>query len=345
MRRLPVQVPFTTPEGERKQRLISQADKDAWHYLFVISKGGREQIVVTGKVIGFEQGTSDRAGRQRILNLIELGFVRQVDYDELRGTYTLEIFDPRDVAKAWKVHWDPQLRLPYETSDEEVESVPSERGDGPNATAETSFPRLSVASEPVDVRPPGSQTRHGSLPSEEPPPQAPPRRLAEHPAQDPPRVPPPAPSEKPSASLASASSFSKPSEKPLVSSERKATESAGGGSSAGASAEPVSMRDALRKLAGVMAVRDPEADRAQIEQLVAWMRSRVADPKLVITPCLRVARAIVALKRVKVGEVELILKRLDKHRAEGTLGCPPSAYFIIAVKRLFSQHSLKWSEV
>jgi len=80
----------------------------------------------------------------------------------------------------------------------------------------------------------------------------------------------------------------------------------------------------------------PAEQHARIESWANYFRRRVKDPKLRVSPCLKLASALVE-GRVPEAAAMRILAYIDEHRAAGTLMGEPWMYFTGTVKKLLSQ--------
>jgi len=109
--------PFSTSAGEviLRNKQLSAADKLAWRYLWQLSKGGNERIVVSGVMISANQGTTSRTGLTRLDNLIDAKLLLLIDRDKDRGLYTIDLLDVEEDGILHSVKGDPQHLLEFTT--------------------------------------------------------------------------------------------------------------------------------------------------------------------------------------------------------------------------------------
>lgn len=103
-----------------------------------------------------------------------------------------------------------------------------------------------------------------------------------------------------------------------------------------------SVTDPLRVagvLAELLAGRSPTpAQQAEwIEELVDWIQEQVADPKLHVTPCLRVAEAVVQ-GEYPARELVRVVRYLHRSVEQRTLRAARWSYFVGAVQQSMREH-------
>ena len=102
-------------EGQPTPKVrLSAADKLAWEFLWVSSRGGRQQVATDDSEIAAYQGTTRGRGLARLKNLAAAGLVswtpQSGPYGPRTGGVLVSVHpDPREVYHAQTgVVWDPQ---------------------------------------------------------------------------------------------------------------------------------------------------------------------------------------------------------------------------------------------
>lgn len=337
-------------------------DKLAWLFLWLRSRGGREQISTTPAEVAADQGVTADAGRSRLKNLAAQGLILVRNRERATGVWLVEVCDPGELEVGRVVKSDGQQLL-FDDLDSsggpDPESLSSMGGeiDG-SATAYVCS--LGVV---------GGHSVQGR--TEEPPED--PRCAAEEPPEDPrsavfegllyPRA--------RSKSLVFEKSLSSKSSQGVQGDGSGDRGSSGGSSVAGAEED----RDEVSALATLIEMRRQQVapprqaepvraigeslsgrshaeqlprfgalhaqSRADAHALAGEIYRRVGDRKLKQSPVLRVAWAVVE-GRVPRDRLYRLLGRLDELRASGQLTCPASAYFVRAAQGVFRDFSLDW---
>lgn len=357
---------WDSPQWQVVLRWPTRAEnKLAFAFVWRESRGGREQISVTGAMIGAAQGTSGDAGRTRIKNLRELGLIDVIDSSPLTGRYLIAVNDPFDVARAIRRTGDPQGQFDFL---DDFESGPfSNAGDGPIAGGVTSarlvvpsaVPRASGSEEPPEVPrraalpPGGSSDRRGGSSAEVPPTRASSSSIER-------------------LHTNSSSIFASSSQSLAVSAESTPREelrgregrgssgpqrgTPGGSSEAEALERRVADRRAALRIAAPAASAPPptaaevmaavsrrlpteEERERRVDEIAAHIARAVDDVRLRSAPRRHFAWQIVE-GRIPRSELDQILATLREKRAAGLLACPPSAFFIACRNRCYRRHGV-----
>lgn len=330
--------------------------KLAWLYGWRLSRGGREQLVLSPAELAADQGTSSDAGRRYLATLAARGLVRIDDRGRRgpsgpSGRWLVTWLDPIEQAAGRVVAGDPQRDL---FGDGETETAGDRLSSEPVRELRTGGD--SIAAADTD----GSQTRMetGRRPGErgggrvghDRPPTA--ATAADLPA-DLPAVPRSPTSETSVSSRAhqtfnfglnfgagaSAHSHDSATPKGPDGGRGSAGGSAAGpettarptaGRSAGPATRggpPVAIGEVLDRLpAAIREGINPAQRAAWIEELAAWLYRRVDCDRLRMNPCLVAAEAAVDDPQV-CGELARIVRKIDEARAAGKIRITPSAMF------------------
>lgn len=329
-------------------------DKLAWLYVWRRSRGGLEQIDITPAEIANDQNVSSDAGRQRIKNLDAAGLILIVRSDRSTGVRTIEMPLPSDVSRARKIEWDGQFEFGFmdagfmdagahDASDDGESQATSRAATAACAPAcddDMEVRRLGIADTPVEFAEPpfDNRTEVPRFTPEEAPP-APRSRTEEPPLA--PEEPPEVPRFDPENDRASRArvSPSKPSEEGFSTPSNTFGNTSLSPSTLGG-AGGADRRRGRRGTSGGFA----PAEDALVEELVARIDRKVRDPKLRMSPKLKVARAVIAL-RISRADLESLLESVDRgQRHPRTYRCPPSAYAIGGFKKLFERAGLEWDQ-
>jgi len=100
---------FDSLAALRRDSRIGPAVRGCFEYLWHLTGGRADYIIVTTKQIAFEFGVERRAVEKWLLKLREYGLAEVIDRDKRRGTIHLYVFHPRPERREPRP--DPQRRL------------------------------------------------------------------------------------------------------------------------------------------------------------------------------------------------------------------------------------------
>lgn len=283
--------------------------KLAWRFLREFGGGIGSTVVITAADVGADQGTSSTAGRRAIESLALEGLIELVE--RAKGRWTVYLPNPLDVARARRSRgYDGQAELfdrdPLEGCDEPLDEEPKQP------------PTIRVKAPATE----SLATEASALPS--------PRQTSE---------------------TSESARFYKDldlgdfgNSAPSRAAQRSQRDPRDGSESASVATEATlgasRIDSVIERIAGREPPRPAEQER-RVEETVQLILARVKDPRLRLTPVVRVATAIHE-GSFPDGELRRILAKLDDVRASGKLECEPWRYFVGACRRRFGEKGLPW---
>ena len=341
------------------------ADKIAWLWCWIESRGGLRQFVATAADFGRFEGRSSDSGMRRIKTLTSTGLMRakaEMIGRRKTGRYLITVLDPREAARTHGVAWDPQPLLFAMEDEAPVPTAPSPSiplrdsfavESAAEVPADTRRPLSGRASAPVVLEPgspsqwPGnaeSTSRHASPPGGS--------RAAE------PRAAEPRPSsEAPSARAREGNYLRKPSQREELISPSPPSREGSKVPKEEKSARPPKvfeggpvpladvLRDAIPKPppAGGSPLPPEFEHLVRIEKLVHQMLDLVGDRGLRKQPCVRIAEAMLA-GQVSMSFPDAIVADMDRLQKAGELRTKRWMFFVGSAKWRFRKKGLHWPE-
>lgn len=330
-----------------RSKQLSAPDKRAFEFLWRATGGGAATILVTPTDVANDQGTSSDAGKDRLDNLTALGFIARQPWGK-KGNYRVACLDPWQALDGLRPvgQKDPQTVLGFAT--ENISQPASE--DRPFGVVSGAEPKANLRFDGCGLSP-GGEASAEVLPDD--PEEAPedPRRpfLSSERGV----------TQSPSSIFGTCSGPSVDSTSPKVSEHGRRGSS---GSSSAAAGQPEDPREAelLRQWRLKLGVRDqrlpatplasavgarlsslpsPQEQQAAVEARAQHIFDRVNCPNMRMSPCLRMAWAIVE-GRIDPGEVDELIRNLNKAQGDGLLVVPRSVYANRGFDRLCVRHGV-----